>query len=174
MLQWLVHPNRRTVEAVENDNILPNDTLFYREPLQRRPRAEWMDGAVNEMATAQLLFINPDTGIASEAMEGGPRIDREHVSIAELRRFWDKGKSLVIYQHWNHWNRTANQVNNVSNRLQNELHLPHPPRVLQWGPLSVRYYFIVPQPHHEEFLNERIEAFQATQWCMEHHFAVEQ
>jgi hypothetical protein len=105
----------RKISTVAYRGMLPDDTIFYDEPLPRaRERTAdnpWVEGALEEMEDADVVFINPDKGISSDDNHA----DTEHVSIAELGRFYDKGKSLIIYQHNTQRN---GQIEGLAQRLQ--------------------------------------------------------
>ena len=169
-LEHLVISHQRTVKAFGKAGMLPDGTTFYNRPLpratMRRANNDWVNGDLEKVVGADVVFINPDNGISSNANHAGPK----HVSIAELKCFYDdRGKSLIIYQHQN---RTLTQIYRVSQRLKAWLCLPHPPRVLRWAPSQLRYYFIVPQPYHKSFFDRRIEALKESKWCKEGHFTV--
>lgn len=94
-LQELVPSDKRSIESVCKAGILPPNTPCYEKPLptgSRRKDDDWFKGALEKTAEAKVVFVDPDNGIAPDEAKAGP----QHVSIAELRRLWNRGQSLII------------------------------------------------------------------------------
>ena len=153
----------RTIQDIEKGNILPANTLYYPVVLNDSPRDEWLNNALKKISKADLLFINPDTGIASKAQERN--IKPTHVTVGELARFFEEGKSLIIYQHTGQGRGTVRKrIESNSERLKCELKLSSPPLALWWHRVSGRVYFIVAQPKHKRKIEARIKKFLKGPW----------
>ena len=81
-LQQLVHERNPhpNIDAFCEAGILPADTLYYDELVPRGNRdaqTDWLQGALDTMEDAELVFLNPDNGISSEPDQAGP----EHISL---------------------------------------------------------------------------------------------
>jgi hypothetical protein len=59
-LMAIVHADRSVV-AVERSGILPPNTIFFSLPVSK-PRAKWHGHALETLAGADLVFMDPDTG----------------------------------------------------------------------------------------------------------------
>lgn len=103
----------RTIAAIESSSILPRDTLFHGAPLsypETMPvqarlelRRRWLDLALENVAEADIVFLDPDNGIecssVGRASLKGPKFIfwDEVEEFASLRR----EQSLVVYHHTN-------------------------------------------------------------------------
>ena len=172
-LEWLVTSGNRTVQSLCDSEILP-DTIHYLDSLFEVNRDKWFKKALVKMGDkddkTDVVFVNPDTGIATKIMENsGKSKDREHTYLSQLKSLFKAGKSLIIYQHRNH-EPIKEQEKNILKRLKEEMRLADLPWLLRWGPVSVRYYAIVPQKCHKSFFDRRIEALKGSEWCKKGHF----
>lgn len=176
-LSGLVDMGSRTMRDVEVSGILPKPTLFYREPSSglagdsgtvgyRRHvyRTAWLAGALSATEAADLVFFDPDNGIATELTPRlGPKSGK-FIFRDELIPFWQRGQSLVIYHHLN---RTCTaEIQTV--RLEATLAETFPgspsliPLLFRRG--SCRHFWIVSQPGHAAALGKAAEAFLASGW----------
>ena len=146
--------DRRTIAAVRDRYILPCNTLYYERPLTGASRSEWFTGALNAISEAELVFVDPDNGIAPPGRKVGPK----HVSIAELEKLWRANKSLVIYQHGNHTAQQFESDSLILKELKKELHLTELPWVIQWHRQVSRAFIVVPHKKHKPALEPRVKA----------------
>ena len=122
-------------------------------------RTQWLNNGLRKLADADLVFLDPDNGIKADD------VSPKHVSIAELRRFREKGKSLVVYHHWSREYRAEVQIECMARCLRDNLDLDGIPQAMRWRGTSGRVYFIIPaSQNHEERINQRLEAFRETNW----------
>ena len=116
-----------SIALLQQADVLPTN-LFHDDPwtsLTRNQRFAWFGHAIALAGNAQVIFIDPDTGIATarqhekDAEKVGPTAKRspEHVYIDELLRFVAAGKSLIIYQHRDH-TPLNRQVESLAGRLR--------------------------------------------------------
>ncbi len=156
-LKRLVCSQNRNVFTVRQNGILADETVYYEPIVPNRNRDKWLAGALGVTRESELVFIDPDNGIGREVESP------KHASIAELRRFVERGQSLVIYQHNTH---ASNWINNIAKELEEGLTIERPPRVwaLQWHRGQSRAYFIVAHPKHELLLNAQIVTFLKGPW----------
>ena len=156
----LVNRTPRSIRQIEKARILPQSALYYSVSLNATDRDEWLRGALQKTMAADLIFVNPDIGIASDRQARSPA----HATMDEMRRFAlrNRGKkSLIIYQHLGQGKGTAEErIDDISERLQNGLQPTRPPWVLRWRRESGRAYFIVPlTKEHELLLSIKIMTF---------------
>ncbi len=160
-LQRLIATNQRNVSAVRQSKILPKNTLYYEPFLPHAPntsqdsrlkaRQVWLDGALKETEKADVVFIDPDNGITSETTNSP-----KHVLVSELRRFYQRGQSLVVYHHVTRQSSAVQQLKRVSRYLQKNLCLANPFWALWYHRGTARFYFIVTQERHESILEENL------------------
>ena len=150
----LVCRSKRNIGQISNNRILPDDTQYYDVPLPVGERRDWLEAAIKKTDQASLLFVDPDNGIAKEEDTNS----REHVSLGELKRLYEKGKSLIIYQHLDRTD-PKTQAKEISKALEDKLGLSSPPWALWWRRIAGRIFFIVVHPDHADDLNQRVQAF---------------
>ena len=169
----------RNIASVRRSGILPTDTLYYERPLsyprqmkrlQRQSlRESWIQGALKATEEADLVFLDPDNGIAGRVLpwrKKGPK----YVFMDDLSRFYNRGQSVIIYHHLGRHKSAVNQINHLSTALQTHLSLPGPPIPLRYRRGTSRVYFIVCQDKHRSELQARIAAFFQTPW--QNHFDI--
>ncbi|KZD08754.1 hypothetical protein [Oceanibaculum pacificum] len=83
----------RSLAALEAAPIWPEATLFHRIPVPgRKQRQVWHAAKAEFLDTADLLFLDPDNGIAAAGGAAGPK----HTSMAEIAALRRTGRCLVI------------------------------------------------------------------------------
>ena len=124
----VVSGNRR-VARIQKDGILPKGTEFYDESLsfadvpltERRPhRARWLSAALDATVNCNLIFVDPDNGLSYNPATNAYR-SVKFALIAELKKFAERGQSLVIYQHANHSKPARQQLANHLEELARHL-----------------------------------------------------
>lgn len=160
-LNRLVQKGKRRLSEFECNKIL-NTQLYFPEPLSGlsiTERKEWVNNAIEKIKDAEVIFIDPDTGIDTETT---PRLSPEHIFIDELKQFYDKGKSLIIYQHIGQGMpagyKAKEYINELSERLRNALH-PHTVWALRWRRRQGRVFFVVVHTDQGGDLNQLVQAF---------------
>ena len=148
----------RHVRHIEESGLLPN-TTFYRAllPSDRvRDRVEreayLTDFLENEAAGKDLVFFDPDTGIEV----ANPQDRYSYLINAEIRRVYEAGHSLLIFQH---------PENGKTREAQG---IAKAEAVLECTGANRAYFLydgmvgliLVPQPRHEEFFDKIIRAIQ--------------
>ena len=166
ILKDIVERGNRNVEAVQEGEVLPKDTAYYKALLTLQiDRTEWLRRALQKTEGAEIIFVNPDKGIASEKLR--TKHSREHVYMWELECLAkaEKGKSLVIYQHLG---RNGSHEAQVQKRLE-LLRSKFPGayfRALRHQYQGIgRAYFIVAQAgDHQSIIEKRLKCFLEGPW----------
>ena len=182
LLKIVIQEKDRRVLRVQGSGILSPDTLYYDQCLSYEPgesgdtrklrRAEWLNSALEATKEADLVFVDPDNGIAipdnggANQADGITKVDPyskkgpKYVFMEDLNRFYCNGKSLVIYQHLTRQGKAPEQIARLSEKLQQSLKLPCLPLALWYHRGTARAYFIVAQKQHEQTIWERLQEFQ--------------
>ncbi len=161
VLQNLIAPENRKVTKVENSGMLPDDTLYHNALLISNARTRWFKGVLKETEGADVVFLDPDNGIASPKTPFG---SLKHVLPYELDLFYERGQSLIIYHHLARAN-AVTQIKGLSERLRRELGLHRRPRAFRYRRGTARVYFIVPHKNHRPQLENWIRSFNNSPWC---------
>lgn len=179
-IQQFVQPNGppRTVAAVQNRMILPTSTYFGLDQghtylsvasRTRARRAEWTRQAIYEMRNVDIVFLDPDTGIAppKEAeneveafLHGRPhRRSEKHLYLDELLRFRNAGKSLIIYQDARR--QSIRYRLKWLTRCLEKAHIERNAiRVFHWPD---RFFVCIVHPEHD-FLHTALNEFKQSPW----------
>ncbi|MBI3184810.1 MAG: hypothetical protein HYZ28_21950 [Myxococcales bacterium] len=158
---------RRSVESFERCWALPEGTAYAREEVPPPAgRAQWFSRALQELGGAELVFCDPDNGIATERMERirSPR----HVLREEIEALWGRGHSLVLYHHCGRARPHAEQIGQVLQRL-GELR-PAVSRAARFRRYSARVFFVLGQRRHASAVSEGLDRFAASPWVRAGHF----
>jgi hypothetical protein len=93
--------NRREVKALEEDGLIANITFIRRRfPADPVERARYFQMAAKEAVGADILFLDPDTGIANDGQRVRSIDSNGYVCWDEIEQFFRAGCSLLIYQHY--------------------------------------------------------------------------
>lgn len=148
----------RSITTPEYRALLPDDTRHVFDAVDDGgARSAYWISALRATVDAAIVFFDPDNGIA----EGTTPTT---VSYAELRPFWTRGQSLVIYQHQDRDKSGLAAL--ASDRilgLQRELGCAEV-FVLRWHRYQARLFFVVPSATHAPELASRVRVLLASQW----------
>lgn len=148
-------PHRKIAQLEQIIRGICEQSLFYSEPIVSGPTRAWSDRkAFAELTSAELIFFDPDNGIDLEN-----RTSEKHVYIGNLREYWIRGQSLLIYHHLHRSDSHSTQIETLTKVLEKSMNgsevLPY--RLCRG---TCRVYFLCVQPTHLERLSgkERIES----------------
>ena len=186
----LVGVYRRNVRCLRQSGILPiskTGKLSFEEGMSskngasllttKQARDLWIERALKTIEEANLVFVNPDIGLAvdpkpSQDVEKGikkisPYVDygNKYAFMEDLKSFADKDRSLVIYHHLSYRAHTE-QIRYWYRELQSAFPCAHiwALRFHFKGPQ--RAYFIICQtPEHRRILGERLTRFFNSPWA---------
>lgn len=95
----------RGVHAIEQSGLLAA-TFFSEEfPDDASGRAATMARAVERIEGADVVFLDPDNGLQIKSCRYGASRSSKFVFWNELRTLWERGHSIVVYQHLTRVNR---------------------------------------------------------------------
>lgn len=160
--------NNRSVMAVRESGILPADTIFFEPeiPAELHKRSAWMEESLHAVKDKHLVFADPDNGITG-SWAGSRQVKRslKHAYYDELMVCWERGQSLVIYQHSDRRMGGLQKLVADGRDAFNKFFAGAPKlQVLWWHREAARLYFILPAPAHEELLKARISALLESDW----------
>ena len=103
----------------------------------------------------EVVFLDPDNGIATRSMTKGRKNSSKYVFWDEISDLWNQGHSILIYQHFPRVNRMEyikRKVEEINNQLQNS----------ETYAIRTTYmvYFLIPREKHSlhfKDLKEKIE-----------------
>ena len=93
----------RDARGAETSAILPN-CRFAPGVLSddAGERSRYLEGCLDIARGCDLVFFDPDNGIAVKSKLYGRKGSSKYLYWHEIERFWEDGHSLLIYQHFPH------------------------------------------------------------------------
>ncbi len=164
-LRDLVYRDGRCVHCAENARFLPGDTAYYSDQLHlfkamprdlmKQVRAAWVKGAFKAMSGLDIVCFDPDNGIGADKKMYS-KDGAKYVYLKELKLFWERDQSLVVYHHMAQGRTARAQTLEVADTLRAEFEVEAIPLLFSRG--TSRVFFVVPQPDEKEAVIEaRIE-----------------
>jgi hypothetical protein len=173
-LAQILKNKQRTLVHVENNHILPSNTLFYGTAMpapktpcfsaasreaQRQLRAAWFDAAVRELSEAALVFLDPDNGMGAKRAKKHWRSSVKYVFEDEVTDWLNRGQSVVLYQHQQR-RRLSEQVSEQEKILGEGRACA----AVSFHRRAVRIYYILPAEDHAPRIYERLTRFLGGAW----------
>ncbi len=152
----------RSLAAVQQSGILGNGTVFWSEPIAPA-RTRWLEQALAATADAEIVFLDPDVGLASTAMEEKRRPSAKHVHRNELRAFMrlSHRQTVIVYQHYPRTPSTRQaQVKAWRAALRTRL-ASEPPRIVSSGN---RELVILAADRHAATIADRLASLLSGHW----------
>lgn len=88
--------SRRTIQKIETSDLL-HATFFNQDILSHRNA--WHQEALRKTEHADIVFLDPDNGLETEKMHVNGKTTEKHVKWNELKDYYDRGQSVILYQH---------------------------------------------------------------------------
>lgn len=114
-LYRIVESEKRSVKSVSLEKILHGDTRYFERSLswpeassalsaeaketRLRFRRDWLAAARREVKDCELVFFDPDNGLAPPSLPVHSARAPKYIFRDEAMQFYGEGKSLVVYQH---------------------------------------------------------------------------
>ena len=172
-MRSIVH-GERSIAAVETSGALPAGTAFFgeqlvfgrREPRESRAskRLRWLEAALHAMEDADLVFADPDNGLEIASVDRLHAKGPKYAYYDDLRACWDRGQSLVVYQHTARHAPVQEQMATRLDALREHLKGAEATLALRWRRFASRTYIVIPAAHHAKPLAARCSAFLASPW----------
>ena len=166
----------RSIAAIEQSGALPPEARYFHTglnfddlaPNQRRQRRErrerWNEEALRQLAGQDVVFFDPDNGLEVKSHSRTSQLGPKYVFYDELVPYWERGQSLIIYQHFD---RDKQRIPHKSARLRHALGIDGPSgEIIALSGFS-RIFFVIPNPRKPgvaQLLRERVESFMESCW----------
>ena len=173
-LKYLVGENRRLTSEIECSDILPPGVAFYRQPVpappkpclsqlrrdaQKKNREDWFFDAKAKVAHAEVVFLDPDNGIAGSKCLKHHRRSVKYVFLDEVAALVQRGQSVIIYQHQQR-KKLEDQISQQQERLAFSSSVVF---ALSFRPSRI-YYVLPANARHKHILLERAQRFASDAW----------
>ncbi len=168
-LKGLVERGERCVHKIPGTLIMPVGTTFYDcllhfppfllRATRREHRNLWLAGAKQATKEADVVYLDPDTGIAPDEAGMLRKKGPKFAYTSDIREFWEREQSVIVFQHRNH-QPIDRQVLDKLGQLERKF-----PEV---EPIVVKaascLFFILPQPSHRERIEDRVQRINDGPW----------
>lgn len=178
VLGEIVRRGSRDVRAVRARAVLPAGTFFYERRLDYTGlkkadrlalRAAWLAEAQDSMRECDIVFLDPDNGIAGRVQKHLLKAPK-FVFLDEILPYIQRGQSVLVYHHLNRRAPAETQVRSVSSLLKKAVPNGVEVTVLRYHRGTARIYAILAVQKHVAILRERISKLAAGPWGR--HFAL--
>ena len=164
ILRRLINQSQRSVADVEQSDVLPADTVYFRDevPADAGERLRWFALAANLVGECDLVFLDPDNGLSGNA-------GQQFATYDEAAQLYGAGKSLVIYQSFGRVG-AGIEIQQHAVALRRELGIDGPLGeiiALRFRRRFARVFFVIPNPDKPDvadLLRERVASFMASPW----------
>ena len=169
----LIEANRHLSNA-EKLRILPENTVFYSEPLaypnelsvktRLTLRNGWFADAMTKTACADMVFLDPDNGIECVSVKRTAKKGPKYAYWDDIDAFVERGQSVVIYHHLgrigSHPEQVEDKLRQMNERFQNGFEAS----AVTFNRGTSRAYFIIASPQHKDLLHQRLRKLRSGPW----------
>src|SRR4051812_1492967 len=101
-------PEGRRLRHLERNGLLPR-AIFFDEYLSDRPalRRAYFQSALEHLGRADLIFFDPDNGLAPPSVPKGSTNSSKYIYRDEIHDAYHAGHSVLLYQHFARETRAA-------------------------------------------------------------------
>lgn len=158
------------LSLIERSEILPDDTLFFSEPLpdvtglpleRRRERAAWFTRAQETVTSCELIFLDPDNGLEVQSVSSSSRLAGKYATVAEIASLLSTGAGVVFYQHCDRspWRVQRSRIRDQISSGAGHRHIRI--RSVRFGAFGSRAFFCISaQPEIAQSLNQGLKRFE--------------
>lgn len=159
-LQKLILTDRdRKISRIERSGIL--DASYYSAPLQG-DREAWHREALAHTVDADIVFLDPDNGLETRGMYARNGATEKHVRLDELRDYYERGQSVILYQHRPQMTKKELCIQSVLD-LNRDFIGADDVYILEFPRWSTRYYFFFVHREHAEKIRQVCD-YMDTHW----------
>jgi hypothetical protein len=172
-----IRETKRHLRQIHSRGILPADTLFFdsvlprpdapcyshdRRESEKQRRKRWFEDAYEAISAAQVVFLDPDNGIAPSKLGMHSTRACKYAFDSEVRKLLASGRSVIVYQHQNRNGTLKEQVERSVLRFAD---VAKDAFAITFHALAVRAYIILPANNsHKELLSKSCTQFLENGW----------
>lgn len=179
LMRTIVCQGTRSIDEIEKSGALPEDTLYFSDPLTFRGispgrtralrRQAWMQAALEAVEAASIVFVDPDNGIETASV--GPLTAKgpKYVYHDDIDALLDGSRSLIVYHHLGRQTHEA-QIKERLLHLQSRLPQASRAFALRFRRGTARAYFVLAAERHAGLLRARALDLLSSPWGTNEHF----
>ncbi|MEO6044282.1 MAG: hypothetical protein ABIQ47_10225 [Tepidiformaceae bacterium] len=163
---------RRSVTLLPDMGVLPPGTVYFDDRLElsglqhgkrETSRALWWGAALRATEESQLVFCDPDNGIAIDPVKLLSKFGEKFAGLAELTALRERGQSVIVYHHADRSANVSTQAQRWANQLRGSV--TEPVLCLRYRRGTTRLFFVLPSTEHAEALRGRVQRFVGSPWA---------
>ncbi len=164
-LQKLSEEGRR-VSLIESTTLLPH-AVYYADqvPDAAAKRDVWFKTLTARAKKSELIFLDPDNGMAVKSTPYGSRKSSKFLYWHEVESLWSAGKSLLIYQHF-----IREKRSDYIQRMMASLRQASPDSLVEAFSTPHVVFLMALQPRHRSFHEPIIRTVQERWAGQIHHW----
>jgi hypothetical protein len=163
-LRHVVHRLGRDVRHVQAAGVLPARTAFYSEPLtftqipprrvadRLQQRGAWMEEALTAMNRCDLVFLDPDNGLAPPGVRRHTDAGTRYAFLDELRPFVGLGKAVVVIQFFRRDVARSEQIRQRAQEIRAVIPGGLPSLALWWRHRVSLVFYVVPATQEQSMI----------------------
>ena len=137
----------RHVRLIEKSNIIARSTYESSTvPDGAIERRQWFEELLEKATDSDLVFLDPDNSFEVKSRPYGRKASSKYVYWREVESLWQRGKSLLIYQHFIRKKKPA-----YTQRMLNDLQHSTPDSFVETFSTSNVLFLLALQPEHQCF-----------------------
>jgi hypothetical protein len=163
-LKQLVETKKRSLHEIEISQILPENIIFYSENIpfsssfpknRRKERIGWFERSLEHLKEADIIFVDPDNGIQTEAVTKTNVKAVKYVFWDEIKKYYDGKKSVIVYNHrdFSPVSKYDEKLLKINSLFKEKIDF----RVLRFFKFSVRDYIFLIQPAHKNIIDSTFD-----------------
>lgn len=174
-LKGIIDGKKRHVSEIPRRRILPEGTMFFEDPLsfaefpkgseasireRLQYRNGWIARAMAKTACCTHVFFDPDNGLQIDSVPRHRDKAAKFCYFDDLAPFWNRGQSLIIYQHCNRNGSVQEQIAECKNQLLERCPGAAFVRGIYLFPYGGRVFFVIAQDVHATTLRNGLDDFE--------------
>jgi hypothetical protein len=176
ILAKMVAKDMRSVKAIAKALILPRSTVYFDLPIAKisdgrnarqdrdAARTAWLRQALEASEARALVFFDPDNGLETPSVQRHSLKSGKYVFWDELRPFWQRGQSLLIYHHLNRTASVSKQTEVLRQRFIAQFPDARLVKYFLFRRGSCRHFWLVGQETHAESFRRTINSIAHSDW----------
>lgn len=144
----------RSVIILEQAALVP-DAIYYNVPISVDKRLEWHNKALQELKSADLVFVDPDNGLLVQSVGKKSNKSVKYTFYEEIRDYIRQGQSVLIYNHRSR-KKEGRYFSEICEKIQKATGIPETEILkITFPRCSIRDYLAVPASAEHR---EKVEA----------------
>ncbi len=163
----------RSVSLLENQHVLPENTVFYSEYLKcydknqesknrEESRREWLSSALSKVSDCNVIFLDPDNGLEVKSVKSKARKTAgKYVFYDEVINFFknENTKVCVVYHHLSrngtHESQMKDRMKALCEHISDEIS-DFTVFAIRFRPFSPRAFFIIAKKSEEGKIESKL------------------